>query len=274
MASFSRVQPLPVSGVGSMLSGNTMGSQRTSALTRRIPYRRLSQLTGSSAVTNFPPGYQNQISNRWISAAAEAPGARPRVLFVLGGPGSGKGTQCKKIVENFPFIHLSAGELLRAERDREGSQFGALINQYITEGKIVPVEITVALLKAEMERTGRSGDWFLIDGFPRSHENLRGWTSVIGDWADVVGVLLLECREEEMEKRILKRAETEGRNDDNLSTIKKRFHTYEADTMPVINHYREEQKLFSIQAEGDAEAVYRNVADLVGRITDLEQRTA
>ncbi|VDO29033.1 unnamed protein product [Heligmosomoides polygyrus] len=69
------------------------------------------------------------------------------VVFVLGPPGSGKGTQCLKIQENLGFVHLSAGDLLRAERQRQGSQFGQLIENHITNGTIVPVEITCKLLE-------------------------------------------------------------------------------------------------------------------------------
>lgn len=59
------------------------------------------------------------------------------VLYVLGGPGAGKGTQCANLVRDFGFVHLSAGDLLRAEQERPGSQFGELIKTYIREGKIV-----------------------------------------------------------------------------------------------------------------------------------------
>jgi hypothetical protein len=78
--------------------------------------------------------------------------AKPNIVFVLGAPGSGKGTQCEKIVEKFDFVHLSAGDLLREERNREGSEFGALIEDFITNGKIVPVEITCALLENAMNK--------------------------------------------------------------------------------------------------------------------------
>ncbi|KAG8014011.1 UMP-CMP kinase, partial [Nibea albiflora] len=78
---------------------------------------------------------------------------KPQVVFVLGGPGAGKGTQCSKIVEGYGYTHLSAGDLLREERAREGSEFGQLIANYIKEGKIVPVEITINLLRKAMEET-------------------------------------------------------------------------------------------------------------------------
>lgn len=71
---------------------------------------------------------------------------KPEIVFVLGGPGSGKGTQCAKLVEKYNFVHLSAGDLLRAERN-SGSEVATLINDYIKEGAIVPVAITVNLIK-------------------------------------------------------------------------------------------------------------------------------
>ena len=88
------------------------------------------------------------------------------VIFVLGGPGAGKGTQCANLVRDYGFTHLSAGDLLRAEQDRPGSQFGEMIKQYIKEGTIVPMEVTVQLLEnAITEKIEGSGTGkFLIDG--------------------------------------------------------------------------------------------------------------
>ena len=92
----------------------------------------------------------------------------PIVIFILGGPGSGKGTQCELIQTNFKFHHLSAGDLLRAERNKPGSENGALIQKYIDEGKIVPSQITIALLEQAMKEKGWENGKFLIDGFPRN----------------------------------------------------------------------------------------------------------
>ena len=92
------------------------------------------------------------------------------VVFVLGGPGAGKGTNCARIVSDFGWIHLSAGDLLRAERS-SGSELGEMIESIIKEGKIVPSEVTVRLLRQAMEKSA-AGAGFLIDGFPRNQENL------------------------------------------------------------------------------------------------------
>jgi UMP-CMP kinase len=89
------------------------------------------------------------------------------VIFVLGGPGAGKGTQCQKLVADYGFKHLSAGDLLREEQDRPGSQFGEMIKSYIKEGTIVPMEVTIQLLENAMKDSMQgenSKGLFLIDG--------------------------------------------------------------------------------------------------------------
>jgi UMP-CMP kinase len=90
------------------------------------------------------------------------------VIFVLGGPGAGKGTQCTNLVSDYGFKHLSAGDLLREEQDRPGSEFGEMIKTYIKEGTIVPMEVTIQLLenamKASMDSGLNSKKFFLIDG--------------------------------------------------------------------------------------------------------------
>lgn len=91
------------------------------------------------------------------------------VIFVLGGPGAGKGTQCANLVRDYGFKHLSAGDLLREEQDRPGSEFGEMIKEYIRDGKIVPQEVTIQLLENAMKRAmdEEKKDRFLVDGKPR-----------------------------------------------------------------------------------------------------------
>ena len=88
------------------------------------------------------------------------------ILFVLGGPGAGKGTQCERLVRDYGFKHLSAGDLLREEQNRPGSEFGELIKTYIKEGQIVPMEVTIQLLENSVTATMKeeNNSKFLIDG--------------------------------------------------------------------------------------------------------------
>lgn len=165
-----------------------------------------------------------------LSAASD----KPVCFFVLGGPGAGKGTQCAKIVEHFGYTHLSAGDLLRAER-ASGSAQGEMIQSYIKEGKIVPVEVTIKLIMKAIDENG--GKRFLIDGFPRNTNNLSGWQVVAGDSLKLAGVLCYDVSEEVLEQRLLKRGETSGRADDNIESIKKRFATFKGESLPVVQYY-------------------------------------
>jgi UMP-CMP kinase len=153
----------------------------------------------------------------------------PRVLFVLGGPGTGKGTQCALLAARYGFVHLSAGDLLREERAR-GGPLADMIDATIRDGRIVPVEVTVGLLRAAMAASG-SGK-FLVDGFPRNFDNVRGWGAVIGSAAEVDGVLQFEAPEDVMVARLLERGKSSGRSDDNEESIRKRLRTHLESTVP------------------------------------------
>ena len=101
---------------------------------------------------------------------------KPAIYFVMGGPGSGKGTQCEKLIESYGMVHLSAGDLLRAEV-KSGSAEGKKIAKIIEEGKIVVSETTVGLLRKAMSQADGP---FLIDGFPRSMSNLQAFEAELG----------------------------------------------------------------------------------------------
>ena len=188
----------------------------------------------------------------------------PSVVFVLGGPGSGKGTQCERISKTFGYKHLSAGDLLREERQRPGSMYGELIEGYIKEGKLVPVEITVKLIEQAMNKHGWEGGKYLVDGFPRSFNNLSGWVSLLDGKVNVKFTLFFECSEQCMEARLLERGKTSGRSDDNMEAIKKRFVTFQMESMPVVERLEVEGKLRRINAERDLEEVWRDVKALFG----------
>merc|ERR1712168_555861 len=187
--------------------------------------------------------------------------AKYNVVFVLGGPGAGKGTQCAKIVENFGFVHLSAGDLLREERAKPGSEFGELIETHIKNGTIVPVEITCSLLERAMKTSGKLD--FLIDGFPRNQNNLEGWNKEMGEKVNLKFVLFFECPLEVCTQRCLDRgAAGSGRTDDNIESLKKRFDTYNNATMPIIQHYEKQDLVRKIDATQSQEEVFGEVKKL------------
>ncbi|KAJ8357344.1 hypothetical protein SKAU_G00201380 [Synaphobranchus kaupii] len=193
---------------------------------------------------------------------------KPQVVFVLGGPGAGKGTQCAKIVENYSYTHLSAGDLLRAERGREGSESGQLIDSYIKEGKIVPVEITINLLRKAMEETMKQDKEkfrFLIDGFPRNQDNLQGWTTVMDSKADVKFVLFFDCCNQVCIDRCLERGKDSGRTDDNKESLQKRIQTYLQSTRPIIELYEKQGKVRTVDASRDVDEVFADVKGILDK---------
>jgi UMP-CMP kinase len=189
------------------------------------------------------------------------------VLFVLGGPGAGKGTQCANLVRDYNFTHLSAGDLLRAEQDRKDSEFGDLIKSYIKDGKIVPMEVTVQLLENAMtevvEKDKDHKGKFLIDGFPRKMDQALKFEETV---CPSKFVLFYDCPEEEMQKRLLKRGETSGRSDDNAESIKKRFRTFVETSMPVVDFFQKQDRVIKIVATKTPDEVYEETKE------KLEQR--
>jgi adenylate kinase family enzyme len=185
------------------------------------------------------------------------PCPEPTVVFVLGGPGTGKGTMCQLAEMQLGWTHLSIGELLRAEREAEG-ETGATIDAYMAAGKLVPNDITVTLLRDTMERitrtTGKRN--FLLDGFPRSLDNLDGWYDIFGHDAALPQMLYFECDYAVLKQRILGRAKFTGRRDDNIEGVKLRYETFKAETLPTVELFKSKDKCVEIDASQERQVVY------------------
>ncbi len=177
---------------------------------------------------------------------------------MLGGPGSGKGTNCSKIVDKFGYVHLSAGDLLREARSKGGSELADMINSYIREGKIVPAAVTVGLLHDAMEKSGC--DKFLIDGFPRDMQNLECWQQKMEPFCNVQFLLFLDCPEDVMTERLLERGKDSGRSDDNAESIKKRLVVYEQSTKPIIEYFKHQGKMRQVDSNRVPDQVFAEVA--------------
>ena len=228
----------------------------------------------------MPPNPNDEATRQIGAPGKSGPTFSPddvTVIFVLGGPGAGKGTQCGMLVEDFGFTHLSAGDLLRAEQDRPGSQFGDLIRDCIKNGKIVPMEVTIQLLEnamvAAVDPAGTAGGdlrgkrgQFLIDGFPRKFDQAVRFEETV---CPARLVLFFDCPEADMERRLLERGKTSGRADDNADTIRKRFRTFVDTSMPVVNHYATQGKVVAVDSRHPPEVVHRRTSqELAKRLGD------
>jgi adenylate kinase len=184
-----------------------------------------------------------------------------RNFIFLGPPGSGKGTQAKVLAERLGIPHISLGDLLREEVKKK-SPIGLRAGSFMDAGKLVPDELTVELTEKRISQPDcRPG--FIIDGFPRSSAQAEALDKMFKDKRlELEAVIYFHVSEEETVKRLLNRAQIEGRADDNAAAIRTRFEVYEKSTRPLIDHYKQLGKLVEINAARTIEEIGRDLAKL------------
>merc|ERR1712212_1464953 len=175
------------------------------------------------------------------------------IVWVLGGPGCGKGTQCDKIVAKYGFTHLSSGDLLR-EEVASGSERGKNLTSIMESGQLVPLATVLDLLAEAMIKRLGGSKGFLIDGYPREVAQGEEFEKAI---APCKHILYFEVSDDCMTGSLLKRAETSGRADDNVETIKKRLLTFHQPSEPVIAAYK--AKCSVIPAERGIDEIFADV---------------
>uniref|UniRef100_A0A0K0E5I3 Adenylate kinase isoenzyme 1 n=1 Tax=Strongyloides stercoralis TaxID=6248 RepID=A0A0K0E5I3_STRER len=185
------------------------------------------------------------------------------IIFIVGGPGSGKGTQCDKIVAKYGFTHISSGDLLREEL-KSGSERAGELLKIMELGQLVPMEVVLDLIKERILQSIEKGSkGFLIDGYPR--EVVQG-EKFEAEIQEAKTVIYFEVAESTLVKRLLGRAQTSGRADDNEETIKKRITTFNQSTAPVVDYYEKKGKLYKINAEGSVDEIFSKVSTHLDKI--------
>lgn len=187
--------------------------------------------------------------------------AKLPIIWVLGGPGSGKGTQCDKIVSKYGFTHLSSGDLLRAEV-QSGSTRGKQLTEIMEKGELVPMFVVLDLLAEAMLANLQGSKGFLIDGYPREVAQGQEFEKEI---APCTQILYFEVSDATMTERLLNRGKSSGRVDDNEETIKKRLNTFHQHSKPVIDSYK--AKCAIIPAERSPDDIYSDVCSILDKIS-------
>jgi adenylate kinase len=184
--------------------------------------------------------------------------------LIFGPPGSGKGTQAKRIENEFNLAHLSTGQILRAEVAR-GTEIGTEVARSMAAGDLVPDDLIVSIVRRRLPASEK-GDGVLLDGFPRTLQQARALDEMLAEEGHRVDfVIALEVPEKDLVDRILRRAAVEGRADDTKKAIAERMHEYHKLTEAVLDHYRKKGvRVEVVDGTGDPDAVFERIRRAIG----------
>lgn len=191
-------------------------------------------------------------------------------LILFGPPGSGKGTQSERLVEKYGVVHLSTGNLLRAEISAK-TPLGLEAKSFIDKGQLVPDEVVIGMVDSYFDQH-KEARGFLFDGFPRTVAQAKALDKLLElKKTGIASVLALEVNEEELIKRLLNRGKTSGRSDDtDENVIRQRFSVYNNETSPVAEHYRKAKKFQPVKGEGTVDEIFDRLCDAIDRKIDKE----
>ena len=184
-------------------------------------------------------------------------------IVLFGPPGAGKGTQSERLIEKFGLIHLSTGDIFRANIKGE-TELGKLAKSYMDQGQLVPDEVTINMLSSEVEKhPGAKG--FIFDGFPRTNAQAMALDAFLESMNTGISVMLaLEVEEEELKVRLKKRAEVSGRADDaDPAVIENRIRVYNNETAPVKAFYQAQNKFVGINGIGSIDEITQRLFEAI-----------
>ena len=184
--------------------------------------------------------------------------------LILGPQGAGKGTQAKRIADEYGIAHVSTGDMLR-DAVAAGTELGRRVQPIMERGDLVPDELMVDLIRERLSQPD-AADGFVLDGFPRTlaqAEALDAMLAEIGKDLDVV--LVLELPDATCKERMLQRAELEGRSDDTPEAIDRRLENYHAQTAPLVEWYRARDKVAPIDGAPPVDEVWEQIRAVLDR---------
>ena len=183
-------------------------------------------------------------------------------IVIFGAPGSGKGTQSDKIIENYKLFHISTGDVLR-DNIRRGTELGKTAKGYIDQGQLVPDELIIDILAQVLdENKDKASEGVIFDGFPRTIPQAEALEQLLADRGTRINAVVgLEVPEDELIKRILLRGQMSGRADDNEETARKRLEVYHNQTSPLKAYYEEQGKYRAINGLGSIDDIFKSISE-------------
>jgi adenylate kinase len=176
-------------------------------------------------------------------------------IVLFGPPGAGKGTQSERLIHKYGLIHLSTGDIFRANIKGE-TELGKLAKSYMDQGSLVPDEVTINMLRSEVLKHPEANG-FIFDGFPRTNAQALALDAFLSELNTTISIMLaLEVEEAELRTRLLLRGQSSGRPDDvNPEIIQKRIDVYNNETKPVKDFYQGQNKFVSINGIGEIDEI-------------------
>ncbi len=186
-------------------------------------------------------------------------------LVIFGAPGSGKGTQSERLIEEYGLHHISTGEVLRDHIAR-GTELGKIADSYISKGQLIPDELMIDILSHILDEEPAAQKGVIFDGFPRTINQAKALNRMLASRGSKVhAVVGLEVNDDELVDRLIKRGQQSGRADDNLDTIKQRLHVYHNQTQPLMDFYKHEGKYHSIHGSGSIDSIFNSIKTSLNR---------